>query len=205
MAKKMYKLSEYQLNKENPFLHQAVEQINNHIVKKYRTATKTDQSAILQAIDPKTQIPVGHTQFVRQIELDEDKFAKFYLSGFSSFFDLKPQAYKVFGYILNQLVPNKDEFVFILDECIEFTKYKTKSSVFIGLGELVEKGVIARGKTEFLYFVNPMVVFNGDRVTFAKTYVKKKNPSIPKNQGSLNFDNPEEPYVLPEVNPVDAF
>ena len=38
-----------------------------------------------------------------------------------------------------------------------------------------------------------------------KTYVKKKSPGIPKNQGSLNFDNPADPYVLPEVNPIDSF
>lgn len=197
-------LTEFQLNKENPFLKQAIEEVNNSIVKKYKTATKTDQKAILQAYDPSTGEVLGHTQFVRQIEVDEQQFAKVYLSNFSSFFDLKPQAIRVFGYILNQLIPNRDEFLFLTDECLEYTKYKSATSVRIGLTSLLENEIIARGRADNLYFINPLVAFNGNRITFAKTYVKKKNV-VPKNQGSLNFDDPADPYVLPEVNPIDSF
>ena len=49
-----------------------------------------------------------------------------------------------------------------------------------------------------------MVAFNGDRVTFAKTYVKKKKV-LPKNQSTLDFDNLVEPYKLPDVDPINAF
>lgn len=168
-------LTEFQLNKENPFLKQAVEQVQNSIVKKYKTATKTDQKAILQAYDPNSGEVLGHTQFIRQIEVDEDQFAKLYLSNFSAFFDLKPQAIKVFGYILNQLIPNKDEFIFLTDECLEYTQYKSSTSVRIGLTSLLENEIIARGRADNLYFINPMVAFNGNRITFAKTYVKKQN------------------------------
>jgi hypothetical protein len=110
----------------------------------------------------------------------------YYLSQFSAFFDLKPQAIKVFGYVLNQLMPHKDEFVFFLDDCMEFTKY-SKSSVFIGLGNLVENKIIARGRSDNFYYINPMVAFNGNRVTFAKSYVKKSK-SIPNpNQLEMDF------------------
>ena len=36
-------LTEFQLNKENPFLKQAIEQVQKSIVKKYKTASSTDQ------------------------------------------------------------------------------------------------------------------------------------------------------------------
>jgi hypothetical protein len=199
------KLSSYGFNEENPFLKQAVEEVQKNIVKKYKTAANTDQKAVLKAFDENTGEILGSTQFIRQIEVDEEKFAKIYLDQFSAFFDLKPPAIKVFGYILNQLIPNKDEFVFLLDECIKYTGYKTKSSIFQGLGQLVQNEIIARGKTDFLYFVNPLVVFNGNRITFAHTYVKKQKNKIPKNQSILDFDNPEEPYKLPDVDPIDAF
>ena len=117
MTKKMYKLSDYELNKENPFLKEALELINNNVVKKYKVASNTGESAILHAVDTKTGELKGHAQFIRQIEVDEEQFAKIYLSQFSAFFELKPQAIKVFGYVLNQLVPNKDEFVFFLEDC----------------------------------------------------------------------------------------
>lgn len=183
----LYKLSNYDFNKENPFIKQAIEQVQSNIVKKYKTASKTGEKAILRAITEDGEI-LGHTQFIRQIEVDEQQFAKLYLSNFTSFFDLKPAAIKVFGYILGQLIPNKDEFVFLLEDCIKYTGYKTKASVFQGLGELVENEIIARGKTDFLYYINPMVVFNGNRITFAKTYVKKqggKNKKIDENQIDL--------------------
>lgn len=167
-------ITEYKLNTKNPFLEDAVEQINSKIVKKYKTATKTGEKAILKAIDESTGEILGHTQFIRQIEVDEEQFAKVYLSNFSAFFDLKPQALKVFGYILTQLVPNKDEFYFFSDECKEYTKYKSKTSVRIGLTSLLENKIIARGRNDVAYFINPMVTFNGNRITFAKSYVKKK-------------------------------
>ena len=167
-------ITEFKNNRENPFLEDAVEQVNNNIVKKYKTATKTGEKAILQAFDSSTGEVLGHTQFIRQIEVDEEQFAKFYLSNFSVFFDLKPQAIKVFGYILTQLIPSKDEFMFFHEDCLEFTGYKSQTSVRIGLTSLLQNKIIARGRTDILYFINPMVVFNGNRITFAKTYVKKK-------------------------------
>ncbi|QNT15734.1 RepA protein, partial (plasmid) [Empedobacter stercoris] len=156
-----------------------------------KTATKTDQKAILQAFDPSSGEVLGHTQFVRQIEVDEQQFAKLYLSNFSSFFDLKPQAIRVFGYILNQLMPNKDEFLFLLDECLEYTKYKSSTSVRIGLTSLLESEIIARGRADNLYFINPMIAFNGNRITFAKTYVKKqksKGDDVHPNQTYMDWD-----------------
>lgn len=178
-------LRQYQFNKENPFINQAIKQVKNNIVKKYKTATKTGEKAILKAYDENTGEVLAHTQFIRQVEVDEDKFAKLYLNNFEAFFDLKNNAVKVFGYILNQLTPNKDEFIFLMDDCLEFTKYKTKTSIFDGLAQLIENGIIARGKTDFMYYINPMVAFNGNRISFTKTYVKKKKKSVDPMQVNL--------------------
>lgn len=186
MSKDKYLLSEFQLNKENPFLKQAVEQVQKNVVKKYKTASRTGEKAILRAVDDNGEI-LGHTQFIRQIEVDEQQFAKLYLSNFSAFFDLTPSAIKVFGYILQQLTPNKDEFMFLLEDCLEYTGYKAKSAVYQGLGQLVSKEIIARGKTDFLYYINPMVAFNGNRITFAKTYVKKQKASRLTDPNQLNL------------------
>jgi len=178
-------LSRFKKNKENPFLKQAVEEINQNVVKRYKNVSGTNKSAILQAVNSDGEL-VGHTQFIRQIVVDEKQFAKFYLSNFSAFFDLKPSAIKVFGYILEQLKPNKDSFEFYMEDCLEFTGYKSKVSVFKGLTQLIKNHIIARGRTEYHYFINPMIVFNGNRITFAKTYVKKKKPKqVDPNQTNL--------------------
>ena len=172
-------------NKENPFLKEAVEQIQNSIVKKYKNTSGTSRNAILQAVNSDGEV-IGHTSFVQQIEVDEQQFTKLYLSHFSAFFDLKPSAIKVFGYVMTILLPKKDEFFFILEDCMEFTKYKSHKSIHEGLADLLNASIIARGRNEYFYFINPMVAFNGDRVTFAKTYVKKQKPvQIDPNQVSL--------------------
>ena len=199
------KLTEYEKNTENPFLKKAVEQVQSSIVKKYKSATKTGQSAILHALDPNTGELLGHTQFIRQIEVDEEQFAKLYLSNFSSFFKLKPASIKVFGYILNNLLPNKDFFYFNREDCMIYTGYKSDVSVFKGLAELVGSEIIARGKTDYIYYINPLVFFNGNRISFTKTYVKKQKSDLHPNQSTFDFDSPEEPYKLPEVQQIDAF
>ena len=182
------KLSEFTKNNENPFLENALEVINRNIVQKTRMTKNAGESAILKAIDDKTGEILGHTAFIRQIEVDEDQFAKFYLNGFKAFFDLKPASIKVFGFILKQLKPNKDTFDFSLEDCIIDTEY-TKQTIYRGLTELLNNEIIARGRFEYQYFINPMVVFNGNRVTFANNYVRKKGAKKieDKNQLSLEF------------------
>ena len=178
-------LLDFAKNKENPFLKEAVEQIQQSIVKKYKNTSGTSRNAILQAVNSEGEL-VGHTSFIQQIEVDEEQFTKIYLSQFSAFWNLKTQAIRVFGYIMTKLVPKQDLFSFFLDECMEHTGYKSEKSIYIGLASLLQNHIIARGRNDSHYFINPMIAFNGDRVTFAKTYIKKqKGKVIDPNQVSL--------------------
>lgn len=184
--KKALSVVDFEKNKENPFLKEAVEQIQQNIVKKYRNASGTSQTAILQAVDSDGQV-LGHTSFIRQIEVDEEQFTKIYLSQFSAFWELKTQAIRVFGYIMTKLVPKQDMFYFFIDECMEYTQYKSEKSIYIGLASLLDCNIIARGRADSLYYINPMIAFNGDRVTFAKTYVKKTKGNQIKDPNQLDL------------------
>ena len=42
--KKVLKLTDFQKNEENPFMKQAIEGIENHVVKKYKSSTGSDKS-----------------------------------------------------------------------------------------------------------------------------------------------------------------
>lgn len=180
-------LSNFSKNKNNPFVEKALEEITDKLVKKYRNSTSTDQKAILQAINPDTGEILGHTSFVRQIEVDEEQFTKIYLSGFESFFDLGTQGIRVFGYIMTKLVAKNDMFMFIIDECMEYTRYKSKKQIYQGLTQLLKGEIIARGPSDSIYFINPIVSFNGDRVTYAKTYIKRKQSINNPNQLGISF------------------
>lgn len=187
----MSKISDFKKNTENPFLKQALIRVEENVVKKFKTMGKSSKSAVLQAYNADTGEIVGHTQFIKQIEVDEEQFTKIYLSNFSAFFNLNTQAIRVFGYIMTQLRPDKDDFIFEREECMEYTGYKSDKSVFLGLASLLESEIIARGKTDYKYYINPMLLFNGDRLTFAKTYIKKKvrKPAeVSGNQTYMDFD-----------------
>ena len=80
---------------------------------------------------------------------------------------------KVFGYILSQLKPQEDMFLFFLGDCMKYTGYKTAKPIYEGLSYLIASEIIARGRADTIYYINPLIVFNGNRVTFAKSYVKK--------------------------------
>ena len=191
----LIKYRDLKKNKENPFLKESLEVVGQNIAKKYKSATKTGEKAILKAIDESTGEILGHTQFIRQIEVDEEQFTKLYLSNFSAFWELKVSAIKVFGYIMTVLIPNKDEFMFFLDDCLEYTGYTAKSSIYTGITQLIEKDIIAKGRNGNMFFINPMVAFNGNRITFAKSYVKKKKAKTKEiDPNQVNFlDQIKEP------------
>ena len=104
--KETVKLSQFEKNETNPFVDQAINDVQ--IAKKYKSAPGTDQRAILQAADPSSGEILGHTMFIRQIEVDEEKFAKVYLSQFESFWELPKSSIRVFGYILRKMYPKSD-------------------------------------------------------------------------------------------------
>lgn len=193
--KSAYTLSKYSNNRENPFLEEAIGQIEKKLVKKYKNSSGTNRKAILQAINSDGEL-VGHTSFIRQIEVDEEQFTKVYLSQFSVFWELKSQAIRVFGYIMTRLKPKQDMFIFLIDECLEHTGYKSKNSVWIGLGSLLEKKIIARGPAESLFFINPMIAFNGDRVSFTRTYIRKRKEDIKEK-------DPNQMNMLEEINKME--
>lgn len=173
------KITDYESFDENPFMDKAVKDIS--IVQKQQIIRPQNKDEIQMIMSSDAEV-MGYTAFMRFVEVDEEKFAKVYLSQFASFWDLPSTAIRVFGYIINTIKPKQDEWTFDLANCLEYTKYKTKKSVFEGLAALIESGIIARGNRHYKYFINPLVVFNGDRVAFTKMYVKKKKERTPPNQ-----------------------
>ena len=190
--KKVLKLTDFQKNEENPFMKQAIEGIENHVVKKYKSSTGSDKSCSCccwYRYRRSIQNLVYPTNRSRWRE-----FAKLYLANFAAFFNLSQSAIRVFGYILTCMKPKNDMIIFDRRKCLEYTQYKSDKAIYKGLAELVQSEIIARGPNEYNWFINPLIVFNGDRVSFTKTYVRKKTlaaqkkEEAEKRQLSLGFD-----------------
>lgn len=172
----------------NPFVEDAIKQIDESTVSKKRFVKGT--RGVEQVVVNRDGEITGHTAFLQLVEVDEDKFAKLYLSQFAAFWDLPKAGIRVFGYIITScMIPKQDVFYFDIDEALSYTGYSSSKYINTGIASLVNAGIIARGNRQNKYFINPLVVFNGNRVTFAKTYVKKRKNAIDKAQTAIDWNS----------------
>lgn len=115
--------------------------------------------------------------------VDREEFGKLYTAHIGMLFELSKTGIRVLAFILKELRVGDDFILFSTDTAIKKTGFKSKDSLYKGLTQLVEAGIIAKSQTSYKIFINPMIIFNGDRATFATTYVKEKAPEI-------NHENP---------------
>lgn len=183
------RVSDFERYPENPFIEKAIEDIEKHKVKKIRKVSPCGnlaKEAGQVVVQTSTGEAIAYGAFMEFIELDEKQFAKFYVNELERFYELSQAGRKVLSYLITRLKPNQDLVVLRIQECLEYTGYKHKKNVIEGIGNLIQNSVIARAKYENEYFINPMVLFNGDRVTYARTIIRKKKEANP-NQISI-FD-----------------
>jgi hypothetical protein len=191
MSIKVTKMKYIPLNKfpeydENPFMENAIQEINEHSVKK-KVFIKGNKSVLTQVINDNGEI-VAHSAFLKTIEVDESQFVKVYLSRFGAFYELNKSSIKVFGYILNKcIIPNKDIFYIDFDEAKAFTGYSANNIIRAGLSCLVQQGIIARSTNPYKYYLNALVFFNGDRITFADSYIKRRKKAIESSTSQLSI------------------
>lgn len=154
---------------------------------------------------------IVHTQ-----EVDKEEFIKLYTSQIKSYFDLTKTAYKVFFIFLRiyQDAIGKDHFYLSCKKAMSLAEkidhFALSESIFYrGIKELIEKRIIAKTNEKNWYFINPAIVFNGDRARFVSEIVKKKEvmeeqPESMVSNGSSNRKsedkNREVETVLQEVN-----
>lgn len=169
--------------RENPFIEKAIEDIR--VVKRTQVVRAKNKSEIQMIVSQEGEVE-GYSQFLRFVEIEEAQFAKIYLSQFNAFWDLSKAAIRVFGYIISILKAKQDSFILRMEPCLIHTGYKHRKDVITGISSLIEAGIIARSDYNDEFFINPLVVFNGDRVTFAKTYIKKKKEADPNQLNLLS-------------------
>ena len=136
---------------------------------------------------------IVHTQ-----EVDKEEFIKLYTSQIKSYFDLTKTAYKVFFIFLRiyQDAIGKDHFYLSCKKAMSLAEkidhFVLSESIFYrGIKELIEKRIIAKTNEKNWYFINPAIVFNGDRARFVSEIIKKKEvmeeqPEIVVSNGGSN-------------------
>lgn len=157
-------------------------------------------------IDNKTGEQKGGAIAFYQEKVDTDRFVKLYTTNIQQTFELSKTAHKVFTYVCHELSKsiNSDTFYFYVPDAIKFCGYRTKAPIYNGFKELVNKQIIAMSNRPNIWFINPAIMFNGNRLTLVNDYIRKDKETkaladgfkeaikIPKRQSlkaKLNQDN----------------
>lgn len=114
--------------------------------------------------------------------VDSDQFIKLYLENLWVFFDLGKSAQKVAEFVLNQVgrrAVGRGEVLLLFAEYEDYFRGRsggTRATYMRGQQELAQKNLIAKSPTSNIWWINPAVIFNGDRSRFI-TEIRKAKPS----------------------------
>lgn len=116
-------------------------------------------------------------------EVDENEFMKVYTKNIKSIFDLKPSTQRVLQYLLTELqkTPNADAVYLAWIGAEEYFSEQdlnvSRSSFQRSMKELLNKGFLAESTKPSMFWFNPNLFFNGNRMSFVHEYRKKIIPS----------------------------
>lgn len=105
---------------------------------------------------------------------DRRKFVKLYYNGLKDFYNLGRSEMDILKFIMGRIRKNHDKVAFTYKLVREETDIASDSTISRTLLNLMNKHIIARAETDGIYYINPNIFFNGDRVAFVKSYVMKQ-------------------------------
>lgn len=169
-------LNEMERFNENPFSESLVRSLGENSKERIKRIVAVGGNDMV--IDGETgEVKQNNGNLVMAVKhwVDEDQFIKLYINEIGLFFSMTKSQQKLFKYILNKLEWNKDYFYF---DAADFKAETGMSypSIYKGLALLCNVGLIARSKMYIKYFINPVMMFKGDRIIVAKEYIRAKDP-----------------------------
>ena len=122
-------------------------------------------------------------------KVDNAKFTKLYQGGLQAIFALKTPGMKVLKIVLEQLQvkPGSDE----ISLSYLMAKDEIKQSTYTrGVRELVDAKIIAPAFIPARWYINPAIIFNGDRLVLTARYEREGKPitTIDNETGLITED-----------------
>jgi hypothetical protein len=143
----------------NPFLAESeITEIRGR-KKKYSIASRADL-----VMSPEGEVKAGIEHTIVKV-VDDETFVKMYEQGVIGMHDLNASGKKVFHFLFKKVQenPNVDRLYLYFMDAIEEPWSISKPVFFRGMAELLEKKFIARSSNPNIFFMNPKMMFNGDR------------------------------------------
>lgn len=154
---------------ENPFIGQ----LSEMKTRRKRVTVKSDKAIL----DTKTGELEDVAEVVAVHHVDSDQFVKVFTSNLRTFFNLRPSTYKILEVLLHQIgrTPQQGSVYLnmsVTEEYFQQTDQKviSRPTFHACVKEMIQKGFIAESPIPSMYWINPALFFNGDRVRFVKEY-----------------------------------
>jgi hypothetical protein len=96
--------------------------------------------------------------------VDSREYRKVYVDGLPSISLLSSAGLKVWCYVLARIIARKDEVGINMEDCMEYTGYKTRANVYSGIVNLLENKLLFRKIGSGIFYININVFFNGNRI-----------------------------------------
>ena len=123
---------------------------------------------------------VAHSGIHVVHKVDKEQFVKIYTKNVKAIFDLKPTTQRVLQFLIVELqkTPNADAIYLAWMGAHEYFSEESlnvsRPSFQRALKELLAKGFIAESARPSMFWFNPNLMFNGDRMRFINEYQVKK-------------------------------
>lgn len=172
------------IHPENPFMEQGAIQ-----TRAKRVFNKAGDMALVCKDGGETISNVAG--FVTVHEVDSAKFVKLFVQGVRALKELTASGTKVFEVLYNKMqdATGKDLVYMGLSAIDQSVTPMSKATYMRGMSELIEKKFIAATPNQGLFWINPAFVWNGDRLEFLSTYLRRPTPKAvsdwSKDQPSL--------------------
>ncbi len=171
----------------NPWLKELSETANL----KKKVVSHEDPNKMMILVDNKTGVEERKTAgFYYNKEIDGNSFVKLYAAGVGEILGLSRAGARVFVYLFDEVssAHNKDNTQIMLkyEFMAENQRYWSKqgkpigrSTFFSGIRDLLTHNIIAQAEITGVYFINPMFIFNGDRLVVVNEYKRKTQTQLP--------------------------
>lgn len=103
--------------------------------------------------------------------VDRETFIKVFRDSIRYIAQLSRTAQAVLWYIMDNLPQDRSYVIIDNMTIMDFCGFKNRKSVRDGVVELLEKNFLTRTTVPKKFWVNPLIVFNGNRITYAKEYI----------------------------------
>lgn len=144
---------------------------------------KNTKVATYKVPDPNNlllDVPTGELKPVYNVihtknKVDVQQYNKLYVTGISKLFDLTKPEQKVLKYIFSKLEKDKDWIYFSIKDCKQDCEYTSNQIVHLAISGLIKKEIIARTLESHKLWINPTIMFNGDRMIVINEYIKSND------------------------------